>query len=76
MLSSLEESEMSSKSLIACMSWSRSLIAVLPGPPFSILHKPDLPEPLLLRSAVCWLNVFLARFSEVALRGVMVTNAM
>eukprot|EP00957_Ditylum_brightwellii_P189401 14416123-Ditylum_brightwellii.AAC.1 len=67
---------MSSKSLIACMLRSRSLIAALPGPPLGVLHKADLPEPLLLRCAVRRLNVFLARFSEVALGGVMVTNAM
>eukprot|EP00957_Ditylum_brightwellii_P106742 8143616-Ditylum_brightwellii.AAC.1 len=41
------------------------------GVPFGVFNKLNLPEPLLFCNMVRWLNVFLARFSEVALGGVM-----
>eukprot|EP00957_Ditylum_brightwellii_P036804 2787374-Ditylum_brightwellii.AAC.1 len=37
------------------------------GAPFGVFNESDLPEPLLFRDTVRWLNVFLARFSKVAL---------
>eukprot|EP00957_Ditylum_brightwellii_P155846 11863996-Ditylum_brightwellii.AAC.1 len=45
--------------------------AVFLGAPLGIFHKLDLLEPLLFCNTVRWLNVLLARFSEVALGGVM-----
>eukprot|EP00957_Ditylum_brightwellii_P183256 13959191-Ditylum_brightwellii.AAC.1 len=71
MLSLLEEMDRSSKSLIAYMSWSHSLIAASLCMPFGVFNALDLPEPLLFRNTMCWLNVFPARFSKVALVSVM-----
>eukprot|EP00957_Ditylum_brightwellii_P114876 8760598-Ditylum_brightwellii.AAC.1 len=31
--------------------------AMLFGPPFGVLNKPDLPEPLLFRNTVCGLHM-------------------
>eukprot|EP00957_Ditylum_brightwellii_P142895 10887888-Ditylum_brightwellii.AAC.1 len=75
-----------SKLLITCMSQLRSLIvssilsltnAFRSLTSLSIKpYKLDLPEPLLLRNKVRWLNVLLARFSKVALGCVIVAGAM
>eukprot|EP00957_Ditylum_brightwellii_P074508 5661259-Ditylum_brightwellii.AAC.1 len=45
--------------------------ATLFGPPFGILDKPDLPEPLLFRDMLCGLNVLPAGLHKVALVHVM-----
>eukprot|EP00957_Ditylum_brightwellii_P211404 15366135-Ditylum_brightwellii.AAC.2 len=46
------------------------------GPPFGVLSKPDLPEPLLFRNTMCGLIMLPAALHKVALVCAMVTKTM